>query len=157
MKNLNRTILIVLGIVLPNVAIASPDDGVTIRMMDADERSSEAVTRQIELPEAASEQAREHAEDGLKAANRNRNRNRNTEDGEVGHEQDQDMDREEAQEHAMEREREREMEREREREEIQERDIDRDGRRAADRDVIELEQNDRGGSGRDGDAPRGGN
>lgn len=146
MKNLSRTILIVLGMALPPVVMASPDDDVTIRMMEANERSSEAVTRQIELPEAAAEQAREHADDGLKAANRNRNRNRNAEDGEGDHEQD----------HDMEREREREMEREREREEIRERESDRDDRKAVDQEAIERDEIDRSGVGRDGDASRGG-
>jgi hypothetical protein len=159
MNYLNRAIIIVLGMALPPVAMASPDDDITIRMLDADEDATQAVTSQIELPEAASDEAREHAEDGLKAANRNRNRNRNAEDGESDLESEQQMDREQDREHeyAMEREREREMEREREREEIQEREMDRDDRSAVDEASREREANDRGGFGSGGNTSPGRN
>ncbi len=75
MKNLNKIILIALGMVLPLSVMASPDDDVTIRMMQANEQTTEAVTRHIDLPEAAAERAKEHTAEGLEAANRNRNRN----------------------------------------------------------------------------------
>ena len=55
MKNLSKTILIALGMAMPLSVIAAPDDDVTIRMMQANEHATEAVTRHIELPEAAAE------------------------------------------------------------------------------------------------------
>lgn len=72
MKNLNKAILIALGMTLPLSVMASSQDDVTIRMMEANERATEAVTSQIELPEAADDRAREHAARGIDTANENR-------------------------------------------------------------------------------------
>ena len=124
MKNLNKTILIALGMALPLSVMASPDDDVTIRMMQANEHSTEAVTRHIELPEAAAERAKEHAAEGLEAANRNRNRNG-----------DMDGDRD------------REMERER----FHEREMNRDERKDVERDGIDREEIQREGFGHGGE------
>lgn len=126
MNNLNKTMLITLGMILPLSVMASPDDDVTIRMMGANENASEAITRQIELPEAASERAKEHASEGLEAANKNRNRN-----GEMDRSRERDVDGDDR-DHEMER------EREREREESHEREMDRD-----DRQDIEQERRNR--------------
>jgi len=135
MKNLNKAILIAMGMALPLGAMASPDDDVTIRMMDANEHAADAVTREIELPEMASEHAKEHAAKGLDTANRNRDgehadndrhSDHETDDEDHNHDMDRDSDRD--QEHDMDREREREhdMEREMEREHEMEREDQRD-------------------------------
>ena len=137
MKNLNKAILIALGMALPLSVMASDDD-VTIRMMQANEHATEAVTRHIELPEAADDCAKEHAAEGLEAANRNRNRN-----GEMDRDNENGMDGDDR-DHEMER------EMEREREEYHEREMDRDDRKdveheGKDRAEIEREGFDRGG------------
>ncbi len=137
MKNLNKTILIVLGMALPLSVMASPDDDVTIRMMEANEHATQAVTRHIELPEAADVRAKEHAAEGLETANRNRNRNRNGDDGE------HEMEREESHE--------REMEREMERDESHEREMDRDDRKDVEHEGIDREEIEREGFGHGGD------
>ncbi len=137
MKNLNKTILIALGMALPLSVMASPDDDVTIRMMEVNEHSTQAVTRHIELPEAAENRAKEHAAEGLETANRNRNRNRNGDDGE------HEMEREESHE--------REMEREMERDESHEREMDRDDRKDVEHEGIDREEIEREGLGHGGD------
>ncbi|MCG6937508.1 MAG: hypothetical protein LJE83_04965 [Gammaproteobacteria bacterium] len=140
MKNINKAILIALGMTLPAAAMASADDDVTIRMMDANDQATQAVTRQIELPEAASAQAREQSAEGLKAANRNRNRN--AENGDMDQYQDQEAEREQ--------ELEREMEREREREEMQQREMNRNDRKAVEQNGIDREEMQGKGPGRNG-------
>ena len=135
MKNLNKTILIALGMVLPLSVMASPDDDVTIRMMEANEQTTQAVTRHIELPEAAENRAKEHVAEGLETANRNRNRN--------GDDGEHEMEREESHE--------REMEREMEREESHEREMDRDDRKDVEHEGIDREEIEREGLGHGGD------
>ena len=126
MKNLNKTILIALGMVLPLSVMASPDDDVTIRMMEANEQTIEAVTRHIDLPEAATERAKVHAAEGLEAANRNRNRNG-----------DMDGDHD--------------MEREMERVESHEREMNRDDRKDVEHEGMDREEVERKGFGYGGD------
>lgn len=104
MKNLNKAILIALGMALPISVMASPDDDVTIRMMDTNERATEAVTSQIELPEAADDRAREHAAKGLETANKNRDGEHDDMNAE-GDDRDHEMDREVEHEREMETER----------------------------------------------------
>ena len=135
MKNLNKTILIALGMALPLSVMASPDDDVTIRMMEANEQTTQAVTRHIELPEAAENRAKEHAAEGLETANRNRNRN--------GDDGEHEMEREESHE--------REMEREMERDESHEREMDRDDRKDVEHEGIDREEIEREGLGHGGD------
>ena len=135
MKNLNKTILIALGMVLPLSVMASPDDDVTIRMMEANEQTTQAVTRHIELPEAADDRAKEHATEGLEATNRNRNRN--------GDDGEHEMEREESHE--------REMEREMERDESHEREMDRDDRKDVEHEGIDREEIEREGFSHGGD------
>ena len=149
MKNINKTILIALGMALPLSVMASPDDDVTIRMMQANEHATQAVTRHIELPEAADDRAKEHAADGLQAANKNRNRN-----GDMDRDREHDLDggdRDHEMEREMEREREmvREGEMDREREEYHERETGSDDRKdvehdGQDREAMEHEGFDRG-------------
>lgn len=64
------------SLLLPLGAMADETEDLTIRVMEMNENSVEAVTRNIELPEAASEQAVENAASGLQTANQNRVRNR---------------------------------------------------------------------------------
>jgi len=125
MKNLNKAILIALGMALPLGAMASPDDDVTIRMMEVNEHAGDAVTRLIELPEVADDRAREHAAYGLETANKNRDR-------------DHDMDRENDHE-----DRDREMDREEERE--RDMDTERDDRKDVERDGIDRGEVEREG------------
>ncbi len=132
MKNLNKSILIALGMALPLSVMASPDD-VTIRMMEANEQATEAVTRHIELPEAA---------ERLEEQNRIRNQNRNRNGDMDGDERDHEMER--AEEH------EREMERERE--ERHEREMDRDERKDVEHEGIDREEVERKGPGRGGNS-----
>jgi uncharacterized membrane protein YgcG len=139
MKNLNKAILIALGMALAPGVMASADDDVTIRMMEVNEYASDAVTRHIELPEAADDRASDHAADGLEAANRNRNRNRN------GQNEDADMD-DDDRDYAMIRER----EMEREREQYREREMDRSNH-------IDVEHGGTGGNGGGGNGGNGGN
>lgn len=147
MKNLNKSILIALGMALPLSVMAAPGDDVTIRMMQANEHATEAVTRHIELPESADDRAKEHAADGLQAANKNHNRNGDMDHDLDGGDRDHEMERE------MEREREmvREGEMDREREEYHERDeMGRDDRKdvehdGMDREEVQREDFDRGG------------
>lgn len=153
MKNLNKAILIAMGMALPLGAMASPDDDVTIRMMDASEHAGEAVTREIELPDVANEHAKEHAARGMDTANKNRNRNgdhdgdmdrerdRDHEADDEDHSHDMDREREREREHEMEREMEREHEMEREDESDREdrRDVEHDG---MDREEVEREYPD---------------
>ena len=131
MKNLNKTILITLGMALPLSVMASPDDDVTIRMMQANEQTTEAVTRHIELPEAADDRAKEHAAKGLEAANRNRNRNGDMDGGDRNHEM--------------------EREREMEREGFQERETNRDDRKDVEHDGTDRGEVERKDFGHGGD------
>lgn len=137
MKTLNKAIFIALGLALPVSVMASPDDDVTIRMMDASEHATEAVTREIELPEVADEHAKEHAAKGLDTANKNRMREHgdDAEHGDVDHDRkhEHDMDSEDR-EHEMEREQEHEREMEMEREDRK--DIEHEG---MDREEVERE------------------
>lgn len=135
MKNLNKAILIALGMALPLGAMASPDDDVTIRMMEVNEHAADAVTSHIELPEAADDHAREHAAKGLETANKNRDRDHDM-DREDNHEdRDREMDRDE------------DHEREMDREEDHERDMDteRDDRKDVEHDGMDREEVEREG------------
>lgn len=145
MKHLNKTIIIALGMALPAVTMAAPDDDVTIRMMDAGEHATQAVTSRIELPEAATERARERSGEGLEAANRNRNRNTDNDDME----QDQLQEREQE----MEQIREREMERERQYE--QDREMARDERKDVENNGVDRDESQRSGPGQNGGGPGG--
>lgn len=58
MKKLNLAIMLALGLIIPVSALATDStDEVTIRMMNMNEYSSGNLTRNIELPDMASEQA----------------------------------------------------------------------------------------------------
>ena len=65
MKKLNVAIALSLGMSLPFGVMA--DDDVTIRVMEMNEISSDAVMQQIQLPDAASEQALENGQPGNRA------------------------------------------------------------------------------------------
>lgn len=143
MKNLNTAILIALGMALPLSVMASPDDDVTIRMMEANEQAVESVTTHIELPEAADDHARDHAAKGLDMANNEKSDERDHEmdnkedrdhemDKERGDEHERDMDREDERERDMDREDERDMESERD----DRKDVEHDG---MDREEVERE------------------
>lgn len=69
-------IMIAGSLLIPFGAMAEEVEDLTIRVMEMNENSVEAVTRHIELPDVASENAVEHAAQGLQNANQNRLRNR---------------------------------------------------------------------------------
>ena len=75
MKKLYRAVIVSLGISLPYSALAADGD-VTIRMMDMNETAYENVMKEIELPESASDNARENSAKGLANANERRALNR---------------------------------------------------------------------------------
>lgn len=78
--NKQLTALIMAGsLILPIGAMAEETEDLTIRVMEMNENSVEAVTRNIELPDAASENAAE----GVQTANQNRVRNREMIEGGV--------------------------------------------------------------------------
>jgi len=133
MKNLNKAILIALGMILPLSVMASPDDDVTIRMMEANEHASESVTSHIELPEAADDHAIEHATNGLDTAN-------NDHSGDLEkdreHEVDRDDDREDEHERDLDLDREEDHERDVETERDDRKDIEHEG---IDREEVERE------------------
>ena len=111
MKNLNKAILIALGMALPLSVMASPDDDVTIRIMEMNEHAAEAVTGHIELPEAADDHARENAAKGMETANENRNEEHGDSDHDIDdNDRDHEMEREEDHEREMEREEDHERE-----------------------------------------------
>ena len=135
MKNLNIAVLAVLGMALSPGAMAAADDDVTIRMMDADEQATEAVTNRIELPEATRERARKQEQ----FANQNRHRDgEGSGDGDM----DQDQQRDQLRERAQDSDQDREMERVREREQTRERDreMDRDDRKAIEQDGVNRDE-----------------
>ncbi len=136
MKNLNTAILIALGMALPLSVMASPDDDVTIRMMEANEQAIESVTTHIELPEAADDHARDHAAKGLDMAN-----NENSD------ERDHEMDNKEDRDHEMDKERDNEHERDMDREDEHERDMEseRDDRKDVEHDGMDREEVEREG------------
>lgn len=68
MKKLSIVTALTLGLSLPLSAMA--DDDVTIRVMEMNEVSSDAVMQQIELPDAASDEAAENGEPGLRERER---------------------------------------------------------------------------------------
>lgn len=147
MNKLNKAILIALGMSLPLSVMASPDDDVTIRMMQANEHAGESVTSHIELPETAAHHAREHAANGLDMANNNRNGDHH---GEKERDKDRDHEIEREDEHERERDMEREEEHDRERDmeraDERERDMERDDRKDVEhggRDREEVERDDR--------------
>lgn len=94
MKRLTTAIVLGAGLLLPLGAMADDTADVTIRVMEMTETQAQEVIRNIELPDAASD----NAEAGLETAEqhrdqvRNRVRERRLEEIEV--EQDQDMIRE---------------------------------------------------------------
>ena len=141
MKNLNKAILIALGMALPLGVMASPDDDVTIRMMEVNEHAADAVTSHIELPEVANEHAREHAAGGLDTANKNRDRDMDREGDHEAENGDHDRDRD------REMDREEDHEREMDREEDHERDMDseRDDRKDVEHDGMDREEVERDG------------
>jgi len=142
MKNLNKAILIAMGMALPLSVMASPDDDVTIRMMEVNEHAGEAVTSHIELPEISGDHAREHAANGLDTAN-------NDQSGDVEQDREHDMDKEdkdkEDRDHEMDRED--EHERDMDREDDHERDMDseRDDRKDVEHDGMDREEVEREG------------
>lgn len=106
MNKLTLAVVLGLGMSLPLGAMASTDEEVTIRVMQMNENSSDNVTRYIELPDAASDQAQEQAQ----SRDRNRERVREREN-----QQDPDDTTQEAimeQAHEMDQERERLMDHE---------------------------------------------
>lgn len=71
---MNKAVRYALAILIPLSLPASPvfaqqDDEVTIDVVSDQDAMPEEVTSEIQLPEAASDQARESADDGLDAAN----------------------------------------------------------------------------------------
>jgi len=88
MKKLTVVIVLGLGLSFPLGAIASPDDEVTIRVMEMHEYSKESVMQIIELPVVALEHG--------KQVNRERVREREGEDGhdnaDMDHGQEPDME-----------------------------------------------------------------
>jgi len=142
MKNLNKAIAIVLGMALPLTVMASPDDDVTIRMMEVNEYASEAVTSHIELPEVSGDHAREHAANGLDTEN-------NDQSGDVEQDKEHDMDKEdkdkEDRDHEMDREDEHEREMDREDDNEREMDTERDDRKDVEHDGMDREEVEREG------------
>jgi len=137
--------------VLPLTVMASPDDDVTIRMMEVNEHAVDAVTSHIELPEAADDHAREHAADGLEKANKNRdgehdgmdNENEHAADGSEN--RDHEMEREEDHEREMDNEQEHEREMDREDEHEREMETERDDRKDVEHGGVDREEIEREG------------
>ena len=75
MKNLATVMAMAAMISLPMAANAADDDEVTIRVMEMNEVSSDAVMQQIELPEVASDQAQENGQPGHRERERIRQMN----------------------------------------------------------------------------------
>ncbi len=101
MSKLTVALMLGLGLSLPLGAMASPDDEVTIRVMQMNEKSADKVMRFIELPDAASEEAKEQAQNRERVRERIRENQHDPEDA--------------TQEQIMEQEREQEMTQDRER------------------------------------------
>lgn len=145
MKNVNKAILIALGMALPVCVMASPDE-VTIRVMEMDEHAADAVTTHIELPEMAADEAKEHAAKGLETANKNREDEHKDADHDADHDDGEDRD------HAMDREDDHEREMDREEEHEREIDVDREDRKdveheGRDREEVEHDGPDLGHDG----------
>jgi len=85
---------------LPLSVMASPDDDVTIRMMEVNEHAAEAVTSHIELPEIADDHAKDHAADGLETASNDHDAEGEDREHEIEEDHEREMDREE--EHGLE-------------------------------------------------------
>lgn len=162
MKNLNKAILIAMGMALPLSAMASPDDDVTIRMMDVNEHAAEAVTSHIELPDISNDHAREHAANGLDTANNDQSgdveqdrehdmdkedKDKEDRDHEMDKEDDheRDMDREDDNEREMDREDDNEREMDREDDTEREMDSERDDRKDVEHDGMDREEVEREG------------
>ncbi len=129
MQNLNKAIIIALGMALPLSVMASPGDDVTIRMMDMNEHATDAVTSHIELPEAVDDHARKHAANGLTTANNNHGSKMDRESEHDANGGDREMDKENQHEREMDREddQEREMTSERDdRKDVQHEGMDRE-------------------------------
>ncbi|GMR01621.1 MAG: hypothetical protein BMS9Abin19_1027 [Gammaproteobacteria bacterium] len=137
MKNLNKAILIALGMALPLSVMASPDDDVTIRMMEVNEHATEAVTSHIELPEIADDHAGEHAAEGLETAS-------NDHDDDMDQEKEHDADDEKL-DHEINREEEHDREMDREEEHELEIDVDREDRKDVEHKGIDREEVEREG------------
>jgi len=137
MKNLNKAIIIALGMALPLSVMASPGDDVTIRMMDMNEHAADTVTSHIELPGTADDHAREHAANGLETANNGSN-------GDMDRENDHESDNGSS-DHDMDRET--EHEREMDREDEHERDMtsERDDRKDVEHDGVDRAEVEHGG------------
>ena len=61
MKALKFTILMILGLSVPFVAISSDDSGIHKQAMEMHEKSQESVMERVQIPEAASEKATDTA------------------------------------------------------------------------------------------------
>jgi len=129
MNKLILGLLLSSGLLLPVIATASPDDDVTIRVMEMDEHSGSDITRHIELPDSAAEHAREAAEHGTNTASRSHDNEREAE-RDVEHENEREMERE-SDEREMEHENEREMERESDDREVERDDNNNSGHRGS--------------------------
>lgn len=101
MNKLTVAMVLGLGMSLPLGVMASPDDEVTIRVMQMNEESSDKIMRFIELPDAASDEAKEQAQNRERVRERVRENQHDPEDT--------------TQEQIMEQEREQDMMQERER------------------------------------------
>jgi len=115
MNIVNIVGLFVLGLAMPLVAIASPDDDVTIRVMEMNEHAADAVTRHIELPDVASDRGKEQSEHGLNTANTARSKEHEKEreyENEAEHENEMENEKEVEREIEIEMENEKEVERE---------------------------------------------
>jgi len=105
--NKHLTAMIISGsLLIPAGAMADETEDLTIRVMEMNENSVQAVTRNIELPDAASENAVENVAQGLQTANQNRERNRVRieDDGDQLMLQEQEQLRERIEEHEQDRE-----------------------------------------------------
>lgn len=118
MKKLNTAIAISLGLLMPFAAMGASDEEVTIRVMEMNEHSSQAVMNMIELPDVANEEARQQ----VRNTTQNRHRVRENYDEEGGIEgagdgegvgdMDRDRLRDQDQTHAMDQQQDRDPEHE---------------------------------------------
>lgn len=97
MKKLTLSIALGLGLSLPFAAMAA-DDEVTIRVMEMNESSVQAVMQEIQLPDAASDQAQENNQQANREQQRNREMHENGEQV-MAHEGEMEQAREMEQRH----------------------------------------------------------
>ena len=107
-------VMLAASLLVPVSAMAEDAEDLSIRVMEMNENSVEAVTRNIELPDMASDRAVENAAQGLQTANQNRARNREMieDGGDQLMTQEQERLRERIEEHEQDREQMRENARE---------------------------------------------